>query len=153
MDASQSNVRKFQVLNGVVIMRNWILLGVFSLCGLLASEASGQCVNGICRSVARVVQRMPDPIPDPYPNATIVNRSVASVTSTPFGNHSRASSVNRVAFAHTPIPRGFSKQGIGFSTRSPRDAMRNSCYWNSGRSRSVSVMKVNGGWIARVNYK
>jgi len=50
-------------------------------------------------------------------------------------------------------PPGY-RAGVGWSTRSAADAVRNCCYWNSkSRARWFAVRKGRRGWYAAALYK
>ena len=59
-------------------MRTWILAASVMLGLFIVSEASAQCLGGVCRNYSRHVERhvmpqMPLPIPDPLPNLPVVS--------------------------------------------------------------------------------
>lgn len=44
-------------------------------------------------------------------------------------------------------------EGVGFSTRSADDAIRNCCYWGQRKPTSISVAKGRNGYYAVVGYR
>jgi hypothetical protein len=43
-------------------------------------------------------------------------------------------------------------EGIGFSTTSPDDAIRRSCYWGQRRPKEIATARGPRGWYAVVRY-
>ncbi len=48
---------------------------------------------------------------------------------------------------------GASYEGVGFSSSSPDEAIRNACYWGQRQPVQVGVQRGAGGWYATVQYR
>ena len=58
---------------------------------------------------------------------------------------------NRNSMGHCGGNRGY--EGVGFSSRSADEAIRNCCYWGQKTPIEIGVSKGRNGWYACVRYK
>lgn len=138
----------------------WISLAVAVATLATATRASAEvvCENGRC-PIARVVTA-PVRALRPAPATVIVEPSSVpvAVTASPrrvvVSAQEHASQLASTGSFRHCANYGGGAEGLGFSTSSPSDAVRRSCYWGQRQPREIATQWCphRRGWVAVVRY-
>lgn len=115
------------------------------------------CPNGVCQPGERIVsERIVSEVIVPT-HCVVVSRSRPIVSSEPAivsVAQQRAevqARSGRIYHVGNVFWGGY--EGVGFSTRSADDAIRNCCYWGRRQAFDIGVARGGSGWYACVRYR
>lgn len=121
---------------------------------------AGDCANGQCRvgvpavqAVRAVVGQVTQAVAPAQYFAPVSSNTNTARGGLLTGLHSRFMAVTGRLVHSGRFVAGATKEGIGFSSSSPQEAIRSSCYWGQAQPVQIGVRRGIGGWYATVQYR
>jgi hypothetical protein len=143
------------------LLKKLVLSGIVAGSTAVAQVPASRpvCVGGVCPPIYQTIPAPRVPVPA-YPPGVVVMPATGVVTlpQQPAGptlaqRHAETQARTGVMHHSGQFAPGSTREGVGFSTAGPEQAIRASCYWGQCQPTQIGVSRGPNGWYATVQYR